>query len=116
MTGLVQVGGSVGTGGRVPLDDIGLPMLVGKLTPTGGTLRIEWDASGSLASDHALLWGHGLRGGAYFPDGSVCSATAPFVWTDTPDPATDPSRLVWWLIVPTGDAAESQSSLSDICP
>jgi len=64
MTGLVQVGGSVGTGGRVPIDDIGLPVLVGKLT----------------------------------------------------HPATDPSRLVWWLIVPTGDAAESQSSLSDIRP
>ena len=70
-------------------------------------IQISWDASCPTANTN-LYWGYGSGlpaqlGGSYTLSGSACGMgnTGSYAWNGSPDPASDPSRLVWWVIVAT---------------
>jgi len=96
----------------VPDGRDGSPMTVIPLDPGATTLSIAWDdVSCGSASSHHLIWGHrshlpAAPGGAFSFAGAVCGIATPFVWTDSPDPAAVPKRIVWWLILPGEGATE----------
>ena len=83
---------------------VGVEMTVAKLP--GTSLRINYDvASCVLNNNHNIIWGEifdlpASPGGTFTLSGGVCGigATTPYTWVGPPD-ATDPSGLIWWLIV-----------------
>jgi len=113
MTGLITV-----VAGPPPVPDgtFGTAMTVGKLDATGATLSLDWDvATCTGASGHHVVYGFGARlpsvpGGPYRPAGAACSITAPtYTWSGAPDPSTDTSNLLWWVVV-TDDASSVEGS------
>lgn len=78
-------------------------------------IQLSWDASCPVANTN-LYWGYGAGlptqlGGSYTLSGSACGMgnTGSYTWNGSPDPASDPSRLVWWVIVAT-DGVHTEGS------
>lgn len=90
------------------------PLQVRKLFgfPDGTRLRLFYDtATCSGNASHQLLFGLGALmpstpGGTFAVGESACSFSgSPFNWPNVPDPATDPQRLLWFLIQATDGSA-----------
>ena len=93
----------------------------GKGTPTGyapasDNVVVTWDATSCPAAQTNLYWGFGsglpgTSGGTFAVAGSACGigTSGAFTWSASPDPASDASRLVWWVIVAT-DGAHTEGS------
>lgn len=83
------------------------PLRVTKLDPLGDDLLLSWDsASCRSAVDHQVLHGGGSElpatpGGVYSLSGASCAIgfDGPFVWSGTPDPQTDSTGWIWFLVV-----------------
>jgi hypothetical protein len=82
--------------------------------PEGDSVTVTWDAASCPAVQTNLYWGYGSGlpgtvGGTYAVAGSVCGlgSTGSIAWSGSPDPTTDSTRLIWWVIVATdGDRTE----------
>jgi hypothetical protein len=103
----------------VPDGRFGSPLLVGKSSPDGSTLAIEWDSQHCTADpDHHLVYGTGAGlpaalGGAYSLQGAVCDLgpASPFLWNGVPDPAVlDPATKLLWILVLSDDGATTEGS------
>jgi hypothetical protein len=85
----------------------GTPLHVGKLDPAGLGLVLSFDASSCPdVADHHVLYGWGSQlpavpGGLFALAGARCGigTDSPFHWLASPDPASNPSRLLWLLVV-----------------
>lgn len=107
----VQAGNPPGTpngsGGKSPLR--------GTRSDTAGTtLAVTWDTSCSPTASN-LIWGYGAGlptayTGTYTPSGSACGIGAgSYSWTAVPDPASDPRRFLWFLVVASNGAGTEGS-------
>lgn len=92
------------------------PLTVQKLQSDGSSLNVAYDtATCSGNEDHQLLFGFGSSlptspGGVFGLAGASCVLTAnPFEWLAVPNPAIDPSRLLWFLIQATDGTATEGS-------
>jgi hypothetical protein len=81
------------------------PMLA---TPgEGGTINLQWDVSCPVVNTNVYYgFGSGLPaapGAPYRLAGSECGAgnAGSSLWSGSPDPASDASRFVWWVLVAT---------------
>jgi hypothetical protein len=90
----------------VPDGSDGPPLVVQKAIASGNRLRLLFDTSSCAGNiDHQVLFGFGTElpgtpGGIYQPGGSKCAVGgSPYTWNNVPDPATDPTGLLWFLIV-----------------
>jgi hypothetical protein len=90
-----------------------VPMLTS--TQPGNTLTLSWDASCPPTSV-SLCYGFGSGlptslGQPLTASGAVCGigATGFFSWYDCPDPSSDPTRFLWWLLVGTNGAGTEGS-------
>jgi len=119
MSGSVTVQSSTVPPPGVP-DGSGLttPLTVGSVNPpTSTSLSVSWDALQCPdAAEHQIIYGFGSQlpatlGGTYSLSGSDCGilAAPPFNWIGVPDPAIDPSRFLWFLVV-ANDGATSEGS------
>jgi hypothetical protein len=89
------------------------PLMVGKLDPGGSTLQITWDvAECPDAVDYQIIFGGASQlpvalGGVYGLSGGVCSigTAQPFIWTASPDPTTDSTKVIWFLVVANDGSA-----------
>ena len=99
-----------------PISDgssVGHPAMTARAS--AGDIAITWDAA-CAAAGTSLYWGFGsglpgTPGGAYTLSGSECGigGSGTYTWSGGPDPAADPSRLVWWVIV-ANDGAQTEGS------
>lgn len=79
-------------------------------------IAILWDAASCPTENSSLYWGYGSSwpsapGGAYLLSGAACGlgASGTFSWNGSPDPTSDPSRLVWWVLVANDGRGEEGS-------
>lgn len=79
------------------------------------TLLLSWDAACAAAATN-LYWGYGsglpaALGGAYALSGSACGVGTggSGAWAGSPDPSSDASRVVWFILVNTDGAATEGS-------
>lgn len=100
----------------VPDGTSGMAMRVTRLDPQGSTMSLTWDTTACAARGYHLLFGGGsqlpaVAGGAFDLSGARCDigVTSPYVWSGTPNTSSDPSGLVWWLIVAHDGAATEGS-------
>ncbi len=100
----------------VPDGVTGAAMLAEKGSPDGSSLTLTFDvATCSGAADHQVIFGGGSTlpvsiGGTFNPSGGACAAGgSPFVWGGVPDPASDPTRLLWFLVLAT-DGVDTEGS------
>lgn len=110
---------SVGSGSSgppaVPDGAQGGGMTVRKLNPQGTSLAVSWDTTTCLgAVTYNLIWGYGSQlphapGGSFALSGSRCAVTSPYAWLNSPNPAANPTRLAWFLLVAT-DGASTEGS------
>ncbi len=84
-------------------------------TAAGGAMTVTWDAT-CPATGTNLYWGFGsglpgAPGGAYSLSGSECGLgnTGTHTWNGSPDPSTDASRFIWWVVV-ANDGAQTEGS------
>ncbi len=108
MRGLVTVGGPFPAPPAVPSGAAGPPMTVEAIDAAGSTLLVHWDTGTCSASEHQILFGGGSSlpdslGGVFGPVQSRCSVgvSGSFLWDSSPDPASDATGLIWWLVVAT---------------
>jgi hypothetical protein len=73
----------------------------------GRDLTVTWDANNCPSGGYHLLYGFGSGLASWNVAGAVCGIgnSGSTLWASTPDPATDPSRLLWFLLV--GDDGSS---------
>jgi plastocyanin len=117
MTGFVNVSEPVVHPPAVPDGTSGTAMTVEQVDAGANTLRVYWDTvTCTGAAGHQIIYGNGSQlpsapGGAFALSGAICDlgTVAPSVWSDSPDPAGDPSGLLWWLIVATDDSVTEGS-------
>ena len=88
-------------------------MTVVPLDLGGDSLSVSWEEpSCPGAADYQILYGGGSQmpdfvGGDFGLLGSECALGAPpFNWTGSPDPASDPSGWIWWVVVANGGSLE----------
>ena len=104
----------------VPDGTNGLPVLVSKFPqfPGGSRLSLSYDLGTCLLgnTDHQVIYGFGSQlpatlGSTYGLTGARCNlgSTSPVVWSGVPNPAADPTRLLWFLIL-TEDNVETEGS------
>ena len=111
MNGSVDVQGGGTTPPPVPDGDAvpGTQVRVNRLDATGSSLSVSWDTTSCPdAIDYNIVYGLGSQlptvlGATYGTTGGACGigTTSPFTWNGVPDPAADPSRLLWWVVVAT---------------
>ena len=108
---------ALGSPPRVPDGGLStLPLTVDKLDPAGVDLSVSWDATTcSEAVGYHLVYGGGTGlpadpGGTFSVTAGVCTiGSSPFVWSNSPDAAADPSGLLWWVVV-ADDAVSTEGS------
>ncbi|HKQ62885.1 MAG TPA: plastocyanin/azurin family copper-binding protein [Candidatus Polarisedimenticolaceae bacterium] len=95
----------------------GIPMLVNKADPSGSTLVVSWDTSCADAASYQLVYGGrgqlpATLAGTYSLTGAQCGvpAPSPYTWVASPDPALDPSRLIWFLMLAVNQTNEGSWS------
>ncbi len=100
----------------VPDGITGAAMLAEKVSPGGSSLTLTFDVTAcSGAADHQVIFGGGSTlpgtiGGAFSPSGGACAVGgSPFAWNGVPDPSSDPTRLLWYLVLAT-DGADTEGS------
>ncbi len=73
----------------------------------GRDLTITWDRNNCPSSGYHLIYGYGSGLRTWTVAGGVCSVgtTGTVSWNTTPDPRTDPSRLLWFLVAGDNGAA-----------
>jgi hypothetical protein len=117
MTGRVVVADTGAAPPGVPDRLPAQPLRVTKLDPLGGALALSWDVTScSGAIDHHLIHGWSWQlptapGETFGIGGSTCApgAAPPFTWNGVPDPATQPQRLLWFLML-ASDGATTEGS------
>lgn len=67
----------------------------------GASATITWDASNCSSDGYHLIYGYGSELTSWSVAGGACglSATGTAQWTAIPNPATDSSRFLWFLVV-----------------
>ncbi|HKQ61972.1 MAG TPA: S8 family serine peptidase, partial [Candidatus Polarisedimenticolaceae bacterium] len=84
-----------------------------RLDAAGSSLHVTWDSQTCTAANYNLYYGLGGQlpasvGGTYGLSGSLLAlgpnGAAGAIWSGVPDPAADPDRLLWWVIVATDGA------------
>ena len=92
-----------------------VPLTVDKLDPGGIDISVFWDdASCTDATNYQILYGGGSQlpaspGGVYGLSGAECAigTASPFHWLGSPDPTSDSSGLIWFVVVANdGDEIE----------
>ena len=91
--------------------DSGVQLLVEKLSITGGTLNLQWDdgacfGRGASSRSSTALGSNlpAVPGGTYTlqpenPLGMCNIQASPKSWLNVPDPASDSSRFMWFLVL-----------------
>jgi hypothetical protein len=87
----------------------GVPgLLVSKVAADGSILGLQWDTAPCTGdTDHQVVFGLGaglpaVPGGVFTPSGGQCAiGSPPFNWGGVPDPAADPERLLWFVVLAT---------------
>lgn len=107
MGGTITVSSSAVAPPGVPDGALGSPMLVSKLSAPD-SLEVSFDtATCDGDADHQIVWGFGSQlpsapGSSLGLSGSECAlGGSPYVWNASPDPTSDPSSLVWFLVLAT---------------
>ena len=120
IVGWGEIGGTTHAFLATPIADTPPPsqLVAVAVVDDSATLRIDFD-SGSCtgATGNQLLYGFGSQlpqqpGGTFSLEGSRCEVSAPYDWTDSPNPAGDPTGLLWFLVVAT-DGATAEGSWGD---
>ena len=99
----------------VPDGTNGLPVLVSKFPqfPDGSRLSISYDVGTCLLgnTDHQIIYGLGSQLASYGLTGARCNIgnNSPVVWAGVPNPAADPTRLLWFLVL-TEDNLQTEGS------
>lgn len=100
----------------VPDGADGPPMLVRKFPTNDAALRLAFNTNVCAGNaSHHLLYGFGSQlptapGQIFLVDGAACGVGgSPFNWVGVPDPATDSSGLLWFLML-ANDAATTEGS------
>jgi hypothetical protein len=94
----------------VPDGSEGSPVRVAKLDDHGSTLGVWWDTTTcSGANGYHVVYGFGADlpsspGGTFALAGGVCGVDSEWTWTASPDPSSDPARLLWFLVLANGGA------------
>lgn len=116
MRGTITVSAPAGPPPAVPDGSDGSAASARKLDAAGTTIEVDWDAvTCPDARDHQLVWGFGSQlpdtpGGIYGLSGAECAIGAPpYTWSLVPDPTSDPTRMLWWLLLAT-DAGTTEGS------
>lgn len=93
----------------------GAAMQCAKLDPSGSTIQVQWDQTTCNPPGNHLVAGYGsglppVYGGVYVPSQSMsyCNlGTTGIVVLPIPfDPSVDPTRFIWWVMVPDGGPGE----------
>jgi hypothetical protein len=114
MLGTVTVQAAAAPPG-VPDGSPGTPLRVNKLQPDGSQLQLTFDVTTCTGNTgHQVVYGFGAQlpaslGGTYGLSGSQCGGTSPLTWTGVPDPAADPDRLLWFVVLATNGSATEGS-------
>jgi hypothetical protein len=90
---------------------------VDKLDPQGSDLSVSWNAATCPgAAGYHIVYGAGSQLPSAFDDasgllGAACglAPASPHIWQGTPDPAADPTRFIWFLLVPDDGMATEGS-------
>ena len=99
----------------VPDGSEGGAVRVAKLDPAGSTLEVSWDTTTcSGAAGYHVVWGLGSQlpssaGGTFSVGESACGVDSPWTWTGSPDPSSDPKRLLWFLVI-ADDGSNTEGS------
>jgi hypothetical protein len=113
--GTFTLGGGAVDPPAVPDGRSGTGLSVEALDAAGSTLSISWDTTLCPGGfEHNLLYGFGSQlpsapGGSYALGGARCGASSPFTWAGVPDPSSDPTRLLWLLVV-ASDGLDTEGS------
>jgi len=115
MIGSVTVVGAPSGPPAVPDGRMGQPVTVSRTDPTGDLLQLTFDPATCSSTDHQIVFGGGSGlpsslGGAFTSLGAACSIGGgpTFEWS-SPATATDPSGLIWWIVLTT-DGVRSEGS------
>jgi hypothetical protein len=89
------------------------PLTVGKLGESSVNLEIGWDSTlCPEASDYEIIYGGGsqlpsILGEGYGLSGGLCSigTVPPFAWINSPDPTSDDTGFIWFLVVANDGSA-----------
>jgi len=67
----------------------------------GASATVSWDASLCASPNYHMVWGYGSHLASWQTDGGVCAlgTTGSAAWPSVPDPATDSSRFLWFVVV-----------------
>ncbi|MEW6758324.1 MAG: hypothetical protein AB1347_08895 [Acidobacteriota bacterium] len=93
----------------------GAAMQCAKLDPSGSSIQVQWDQATCNPPGNHLVAGYGsglpsVYGGIYLPGlpTSYCNlgTTGTVVLPIPFDPSTDPTRFIWWVMVPDGGSGE----------
>lgn len=93
----------------------GTGLRVGKLDSSGSGLSVVWDTTSCMGADgHHIVFGFGSQlpsgpAGVYSLGGSECSVTSPFQWVHSPNPSSDPTGLLWFLVI-ANDGSTTEGS------
>lgn len=85
----------------------GVPSYLTELRVTsanqGQDALLTWDAANCPATDYELLYGYGSGLSVWTITGSRCAigTSGSYNWSGVPNPASDTSRLLWFLVVGT---------------
>jgi hypothetical protein len=84
----------------------------------GATLRLSFGNGSCIGGTrHNLIYGFGSQlpsqpGGTFDLEGSRCDVSSPYDWAGTPDPASDPTGLLWFLVL-SDDGATTEGPWGD---
>jgi hypothetical protein len=99
----------------VPDGSEGSGVRVAKLDAQGSSLRVTWDTTTcGGAEGYHIVYGFkddlpSHSGGTFGVEGSACGAVSPYRWRNVPNPAPQPGRLLWFLVL-ANDGAGTEGS------
>jgi hypothetical protein len=100
----------------VPDGSDGPPLVAQRFPSNPNVLRLLFDTETCVGNvSHHLIYGFGSQlplepGGAFLVQGAACTVNgSPFNWVGVPNPAVDPSGLLWFLML-TNDGATTEGS------
>jgi hypothetical protein len=66
----------------------------------GGTLQVTWDATNCASPGYHLIYGFGSQLTSWTVAGGQCGlgTSGSALWEGSPNPGTDPSRFLWFLV------------------
>jgi hypothetical protein len=88
-----------------------LARLLAATSDHGASATITWDAANCPAANYEILYGYGSGLASWDVAGGRCAigTSGAYIWNNLPDPGTDSSRMLWFLVVGTDGAATEGS-------